>query len=55
MALKPASGVSFTPILLQNRLPMTIPDRWKGTRHPRTIVGNFGNGDIFFWVIDGRS
>jgi exopolysaccharide biosynthesis protein len=52
--LEPVWGVSFTPILLQGRLPVTIPDRWKQTRHPRTILGNFSNGDILFWVIDGR-
>ncbi|MBS4022334.1 MAG: phosphodiester glycosidase family protein [Dethiobacter sp.] len=54
MALNPVAGVSFSPILLQGRLPVDIPGRWQGTRHPRTIIGNFGNGDIFFWVIDGR-
>jgi exopolysaccharide biosynthesis protein len=54
MQLNPMAGVSFSPILMQGRLPVDIPDRWRGTRHPRTILGNFGNGDIFFWVIDGR-
>lgn len=54
MALKPLNGVSFTPQLLKDRIPQTIPDRWQRTSHPRTIIGNFANGDIFFWVIDGR-
>ncbi len=54
MKLDAVSGVSFSPILLQGRLPVEIPARWRQTRHPRTIVGSFGNGDIFFWVIDGR-
>ncbi len=54
LALNALYGVSFTPQLIKGRFPQTIPDRWKGTRHPRTIIGNFANGDIFFWVIDGR-
>ena len=48
------AGVSFVPILMQDRLPVPIPARWQNARHPRTIVGNFGNGDLFFLVIDGR-
>lgn len=47
-------GISFVPMLLQDRIPQEIPARWRNARHPRTIIGNFSNGDLFFMVIDGR-
>lgn len=52
--LSPKSGASFVPILLQDRMPLPIPEKWENARHPRTIIGNFPNGDLFFMVIDGR-
>lgn len=47
-------GSSFIPILIQDRQALTIPAKWRNARHPRTIVGNLHNGDLFFMVIDGR-
>jgi|GEM_PF-2049104 len=47
-------GTSFVPILIQDRQSLPIPRKWKNARHPRTIVGNLHNGDLFFMVIDGR-
>ncbi|OEH92830.1 phosphodiester glycosidase family protein [Bacillus solimangrovi] len=47
-------GASFVPTLLQDGKKMSIPAKWANTRHPRTIVGNFSNGELLFIVIDGR-
>lgn len=54
MALQPAGGVSWTPILIQDHQPLPIPSEWRATRHPRTIAGSFANDEIFFIVVDGR-
>jgi exopolysaccharide biosynthesis protein len=54
MQLKPWQGVSFLPILLQGRKPMPIPAEWQKQRHPRTIMGTYGNGDLVLIVVDGR-
>ncbi len=51
---QPWQGVSFVPVLLKDRLPKDIPLKWKHTRHPRTIIGQYANGDIILIVIDGR-
>lgn len=47
-------GASFVPTLLQNGKKVNIPSDWANARHPRTIVGNFSNGELLFIVIDGR-
>ncbi|OEF99952.1 hypothetical protein BHF71_07075 [Vulcanibacillus modesticaldus] len=47
-------GSSFVPILLQDGKKVEIPSDWANTKHPRTIVGNFSNGELLFIVIDGR-
>lgn len=47
-------GVSFVPILIQNQRPVSIPVQWKNTRHPRTVLGEYANGDLLFIVVDGR-
>jgi exopolysaccharide biosynthesis protein len=47
-------GSSFVPTLLQDGKKAEIPKEWKNTRHPRTIVGNFSNGELLFVTIDGR-
>ncbi|MCF6093700.1 phosphodiester glycosidase family protein [Microaerobacter geothermalis] len=52
--LEPQSGVSFLPILIKDGKPLPIPKDWQNQRHPRTILGQFVNGDLFFMVIDGR-
>lgn len=54
MALAPRNGASFLPAIMKNSRSLAIPKSWRQTRQPRTIVGYFANGDIFFWVIDGR-
>lgn len=51
---QPFSGASFVQKLMNNRLPVEISPRLKNTKQPRTILGNFANGDILFMVIDGR-
>lgn len=47
-------GVSFLPALLQDGKKQPIPPERANTRHPRTIIGHFDNGDLLFVVIDGR-
>jgi len=47
-------GVSFVPILLKNKEKQPIPVLWRNKFHPRTIIGNFANEDLFIMVIDGR-
>ncbi|QOY35082.1 phosphodiester glycosidase family protein [Anaerobacillus isosaccharinicus] len=47
-------GASFHPILLKQGVKQNIPARWANTRHPRTLIGHFTNGDLFFMVVDGR-
>lgn len=47
-------GASFNPTLLKDGKKQTIPSTWTNTRHPRTLIGHFDNGDLFFMVIDGR-
>jgi len=47
-------GASFLPTLLKNGKKQTIPKKWANTRHPRTIIGHFKNGDLLIIVIDGR-
>ncbi|WP_102346469.1 phosphodiester glycosidase family protein [Bacillus sp. Marseille-P3661] len=52
--LNALQGASFVPTLLEDGKKTNIPSDWKNTRHPRTIVGNFSNGELLFIVIDGR-
>ncbi|MEW5920055.1 MAG: phosphodiester glycosidase family protein [Bacillota bacterium] len=47
-------GASFLPTLLQDGKKQPIPREWANTRHPRTLIGHFLNGDLLFIVIDGR-
>ncbi len=47
-------GVSFVPVLVQDWEPQTIPKKWAKARQPRTVLGQYPNGDIFFIVVDGR-
>jgi len=51
---KPWQGVSFLPILIQDGRPLSIPREWSTTRHPRTIIGEYANGDLIMIVVDGR-
>lgn len=54
MSLKPLQGVSFTPILIKGGLARPIDPEWEKTKHPRTIMGEYANGDLIFIVVDGR-
>jgi exopolysaccharide biosynthesis protein len=47
-------GVSFVPILIRDRKPVPIPEMWRNQRQPRTILGEYANGDLIFIVVDGR-
>ncbi len=47
-------GASFLPTLLKGGQKQPIPPAWANTRHPRTLIGHFVNGDLLFIVIDGR-
>ncbi|MEG1500654.1 MAG: phosphodiester glycosidase family protein [Clostridiales bacterium] len=47
-------GVSFVPVLVKNWQPQPIPAKWAEARQPRTVLGQYPNGDIFFIVVDGR-
>jgi|LSQX01.2.fsa_nt_gb exopolysaccharide biosynthesis protein len=53
-ALKPYQGVSFIPVLLKDGKKVEIPDDWKTTNQPRTIIGKYANDDLIMIVIDGR-
>jgi exopolysaccharide biosynthesis protein len=52
--LKPWQGVGFVPILIQGGKPLPLPKKWQNTRHPRTIIGEYANGDLILIVVDGR-
>ncbi len=47
-------GVSFVPVLIRNWDAQKIPGKWAKARQPRTVLGQYPNGDIFFIVVDGR-
>ena len=47
-------GVSFVPQLIHDWEPLKIPSQWANTKQPRTVTGQYPNGDIFFIVVDGR-
>ena len=53
--LKPAFGATFVPVLLKNGVKQEIPSKWLNSprRAPRTVVGNFGNDQLLFIVVDG--
>ena len=47
-------GVSFVPMLIHDWEPVAIPSQWANQKQPRTVMGQYPNGDIFFIVVDGR-
>ncbi|MGI5891258.1 MAG: phosphodiester glycosidase family protein [Bacillota bacterium] len=47
-------GVSFVPVLIRDWDAIKIPSKWAKARQPRTVLGQYPNGDIFFIVVDGR-
>ncbi|MFZ5968165.1 MAG: phosphodiester glycosidase family protein [Bacillota bacterium] len=52
--LQPYQGVSFIPVLLKDGKKIDIPEKWKKTNQPRTIIGKYANDDLIMIVIDGR-
>jgi exopolysaccharide biosynthesis protein len=52
--LNPWQGVSFLPILIQGGKPLQLPKQWQSARQPRTIIGEYANGDLIMIVVDGR-
>lgn len=54
MSLNPWQGVSFLPILIKNGQPLPVPKEWETTKQPRTIIGEYANGDFIMIVVDGR-
>ncbi|RYD02448.1 hypothetical protein N752_24265 [Desulforamulus aquiferis] len=54
LSQKPWQGVSFVPILIQGGKPVPLPAKWQNTKHPRTIFGEYANGDLILIVVDGR-
>ncbi|MGB3367290.1 MAG: phosphodiester glycosidase family protein [Acidaminobacteraceae bacterium] len=53
--LNPYQGLSFIPSLIVASKKTVIPAAWKNTKHPRTIIGKYPNGDILLIVVDGRN
>ena len=53
-ALNVMQGATFVPTLLEKGKKLKIPANWANKREPRTLIGNFSNGDLLFIVIDGR-
>lgn len=54
MALNPWQGVSFIPVLIKGGVSQPIPAEWAKTKQPRTILGEYANGDLIMIVVDGR-
>lgn len=54
MALDPWQGVSFIPVLIKGGVSQSIPAEWAKTKQPRTIMGEYANGDLIMIVVDGR-
>ncbi len=52
--LDPWQGVSFLPVLIKEGRPLQVPRQWATTRQPRTIIGEYANGDLIMIVVDGR-
>lgn len=53
-SLNPWQGASFLPVLIQNGRPLPLPGQWASTKQPRTIIGEYANGDLILIVVDGR-
>lgn len=53
--LKSTQGLSFIPKLIENQKKVRIPLAWINTKHPRTVIGKYPNGDILLIIIDGRN
>ncbi len=52
--LNPQQGVSFLPVLIKDGQPQAVPREWETTKQPRTIIGEYANGDFILIVVDGR-
>lgn len=53
--MDPWQGVSFLPILIKGGMVHPVPEDWAKTKQPRTIIGEYANGDLILIVVDGRS
>jgi len=40
--------------LIKGGVARPIDAEWVETKHPRTIIGEYANGDLIFIVVDGR-
>lgn len=54
MSIRPLQGVSFLPVLIKDGKPLSVPKEWAKTKQPRTIIGEYANGDFILIVVDGR-
>ncbi|MGI6451963.1 MAG: phosphodiester glycosidase family protein [Syntrophomonadaceae bacterium] len=54
MNLDAYQGVSFLPVLIKEGQPAPIPKDWAWARQPRTLIGEYANGDLILIVVDGR-
>ncbi|MGM0379536.1 MAG: phosphodiester glycosidase family protein [Bacillota bacterium] len=48
------NGVTFTPPLIINRKKYNSNNNKLLNKHPRTVIGNYYNDNLFFMVVDGR-
>jgi len=42
--------VSFLPVLIKGGKPLKVPGEWATTKQPRTIIGEYANGDLIMIV-----
>jgi len=54
MEQNPWQGVSFVPVLIKGGMIRPVEPDWAVTKHPRTIIGEYANGDLIMIVVDGR-
>jgi exopolysaccharide biosynthesis protein len=40
--------------LIKAGKPQPVPEEWQSTKQPRTIIGEYANGDFIMIVVDGR-
>ena len=54
MAQQPWQGVSFVPVLIKGGVARPVEPDWEDAKHPRTIIGEYANGDLIMIAVDGR-
>ncbi|NBI30295.1 phosphodiester glycosidase family protein [Chengkuizengella sp. YPA3-1-1] len=54
--LQPKFGATFVPILIQNQIKQTIPQKWLTSpkRAARTVIANYKNDHLLFLVTEGQ-